>query len=380
MHLGKEAIEHSDILIVDDTPANLRLLSGMLHNDGYHVRAVPNGDLGLQAVANAVPDLILLDINMPGMNGYEVCERLKQDERYKDIPIIFISALNETEDKVKAFDVGGVDYISKPFQFDEVRKRVNTHLSLSYMNRQLEQANAELSQKNHQLQQLERYRDELVHMIVHDLKSPLVGISGFLELLEVATQLDETQGDYVGKARTSTQTLLRMINSLLDVNRLESGLLSLDMQCGAVAELYAGAVEELGGVLVEREVNLSIPDGDFVVCCDRTLIERVMVNLLSNAVKYSPQDKPITVSLALRDGAWVAQVEDQGPGIPDGYTEMIFEKFGQLEMHKHKHKYSSGIGLTFCKLAVEAHGGQIGVDNREGGGSCFWFSLPVHQP
>ena len=136
----------ADILIVDDTPANLRMLGGMLATQGYKSRPVPSGALALKAVESEAPDLILLDINMPGMNGYEVCEKLKADERYRDIPVIFISALGETEDKLRAFSAGGVDYVGKPFQFAEVEARISAHLNLRMLRRQLERHNAHLSE------------------------------------------------------------------------------------------------------------------------------------------------------------------------------------------------------------------------------------------
>lgn len=135
----------ADVLIVDDTPANLKLLSGMLAQRGYKARPVPNGTLALQAVRSKPPDLILLDINMPGLNGYEVCRQLKADEDLREIPVIFLSALGETEDKLRAFAAGGVDYISKPFQFEEVDARIATHLKLRHLQRQLEEHNNQLS-------------------------------------------------------------------------------------------------------------------------------------------------------------------------------------------------------------------------------------------
>ena len=150
------------IMVVDDTPANLRLLTGMLKERGYKVRPVSSGKFALQTAKHDPPDLILLDIIMPEMNGYEVCECLKADEQLSGIPVIFISALNETMDKVKAFKVGGVDYVTKPFQFEEVQARVATHLELRRQKRLVQES-------NEQLRKLEELRDNLVHMVVHDM-------------------------------------------------------------------------------------------------------------------------------------------------------------------------------------------------------------------
>ncbi len=174
-------VQPADILIVDDTPANLQLLGGMLKDRGHRVRPVANGKLALQAAITTPPDLILLDISMPDPNGYEVCVQLKRQDRTRDIPVIFISALNETIDKVMAFGVGGVDYVTKPFQFEEVEARVACHLNLRRLQRDLTLRNNELWQSNEELRRLQELRDNLTHMIVHDLRSPLSGVIGTLK-------------------------------------------------------------------------------------------------------------------------------------------------------------------------------------------------------
>ncbi len=174
-----------DVLIVDDTPANLRLLYGMLGEQGYKVRLSPNGKLALMNAQAVPPDLILLDINMPGLSGYEVCEQLKADPRTRDIPVIFISALDQTEDKVKAFTLGGVDYVTKPFQVEEVLARVETHLALYTLQRQLAAANAELQEANAELEASNADLQAFAHTVAHDLKSPLGIILGYSVLLEL---------------------------------------------------------------------------------------------------------------------------------------------------------------------------------------------------
>ncbi|MEI8352800.1 MAG: response regulator, partial [bacterium] len=168
--------EAPGILIVDDAPANVRLLADMLKDRGYKIRVALSGELALQAAHNHPPGLILLDINMPEMNGYEVCERLKADAKLRDIPVIFISAMHETLDKVKAFSMGGVDYITKPFQTEEVGARVRTHLELHRQRRELQRSYA-------RLRELENLRDTLVHMIVHDLRNPLSVVRGSLDVV-----------------------------------------------------------------------------------------------------------------------------------------------------------------------------------------------------
>ena len=202
--------------MVDDTPANLELLSGMLKGRGYKVRAAISGKLALQAARNDAPDLILLDINMPEMNGYEVCAELKSDEKLKDIPVIFLSALTETMDKVKAFGLGGVDYITKPFQFEEVEARVETHLKLRRQKNQLEE-------NFNEQRELKELRDNLVNLLIHDLRPPLTSICGQLELIkekEKAAMSADSAGRLAETLKTAKQ-LIQMVGTVLDKGKLE---------------------------------------------------------------------------------------------------------------------------------------------------------------
>jgi signal transduction histidine kinase len=241
----------------------------------------------------------------------------------------------------------------------------------------LEQQKQDLEQKNAQLRKLEKLRDDLVHMIVHDLKSPLVGISGFMELLGSTGHLDERQHSYLDKAAGSASTLLNMINSLLDVSRLESGSLTLNRAEHDMRRIIDGAIENLGSQTLGRDIRRTEPDEPISVNCDSELIERVVINLLTNALRYSPVEAPIEVIVAREDDTIVVRVKDFGQGIPVEFRETVFEKFGQVQLRQNRQKYSTGLGLTFCKLAVEAHQGRIGVESEVGKGSEFHFSLPV---
>ena len=364
-----------NIILVDDTPANLQLLTGMLKERGYKVRPVPSGKLALQAAQNDPPDLILLDIMMPEMDGYEVCERLKADDKLKEIPVIFISALNETMDKVRAFGVGGVDYVTKPFQFEEVNARVSTHLELQGQRRKLRE-NLE------QLRRLEEMRDNLVHMIVHDLRSPLTGISGFLDLalaLEKET-LTEDGLDYLQTAKRSTTAVINMVSAVLDVSKMEAGEMKLHLtECDLVG-IATDLMSDMESLKEAREMNLDAPPLPVTVVADKDLILRVIQNLLGNALKFTSSDGWIRLDIQPDENRVCVKVRDNGPGIPAEYQDRIFDKFGQVEARAHRQKFSTGLGLTFCKLAVEAHGGSIGVESEVGKGSTFWFALPKEGP
>ncbi len=344
-----------NILIVDDTPANVLLLVRMLAERGYKPRPVSSGKLALQAARAEPPDLILLDIAMPEMNGYEVCEQLKADAALNDVPVIFISALSETIDKVKAFRVGGVDYVTKPFQFEEVYARVQTHL---------------------QLHRLEKLRDDLTHMVVHDLRNPLSVIFNFLDILESkeSKNLSSSARSFITLARISAEELRNMISSILDVSKMGAGEMKLQREPCDLCALIRGMVAATQPLPGNRTVTLEAPDLSLTVTADIGLIRRVLQNLLSNALRYTPSGGDIRMVVTPSTGEVRVTVTDAGPGIAPEYHQRIFEKFGQVG--KLDNRTGTGLGLTFCKLAVEAHGGRIGVDSEVGKGSTFWFVLP----
>jgi len=361
----------ADILIVDDTPANLDVLTEMLTQQGYEARPVPSGSLALQSARVQPPDLILLDINMPEMNGYEVCKHLKADDNLRDVPVIFISALNDTADKVKAFDVGAVDYVAKPFQFEEVKARVQTHLRIHHLQK-------ELSQQYAAIKKLEELKDNLTHMIVHDMASPIQTISMALDLV-LSEGLDQNAEsvDVLSRALDASRNLTEMVNSLLDISRMESGQMPLrraNVELRHLAEEAAEAMQLLAGA---KNIRVAVQGPEVPLNADADLIRRVLINLIGNAVKFTSAGGAVTISLSASDGQTRAEVHDNGYGIPEQYHKRIFEKFSQVESSREGREHSTGLGLTFCKLAIAAHGGCIGVQSRPGQGSTFWFSLPM---
>ncbi len=346
------------ILIVDDMPANVLLLVRMLTDRGYNPRPVLSGKLALQTAREDPPDLILLDINMPEMNGFEVCEKLKADAVLKNIPVIFISALNETIDKVKAFRVGGVDYVTKPFQFEEIYARVQTHLHVRH---------------------LETLRDDLTHMVIHDLSNPLLVIFGLLDVLEFqeAQNLSSSTREFVTLARLSAEELRNIISSVLDVSKIGAGELRLTCEPCDLGTLIRTVLSTTHLLPGNRTVTFDAQEEPLTVTADLGLLRRVLQNLISNAVSYTPSGGDVLITLTPSPAEVRVSVTDSGPGIAPEYHQRIFEKFGQVE--DQGNRTGTGLGLTFCKLAIDALGGRIGVESEVGKGSTFWFVLPLHE-
>jgi two-component system sensor histidine kinase/response regulator len=380
--LATSGKESADILVVDDTPANLKVLTELLKTHHYKVRAVPSGKLALQAIRLAPPDLILLDINMPEMNGYEVCLQLKKNQEYAEhaeIPVIFISAMGDIHDKVNAFNYGGVDYISKPFQMEEVLARLKTHLALGRLQQELRQKNADLEQQIQQLHQLEALRDSLTHMIVHDLRSPLSGIiTSLYAVSEHLPNFPARSQRYLDNATHGAEALLGSINTLLDLGRLEAGEMPLNYSRFHFEQLLQNCIQNMLILSEKKGIHFELtPLLPCLIEADRELLARVIINLLSNALKFSPPQTPVQLRLQTHAQTLRLEIQDQGPGISDTWHEKIFVKFGQAEIKAGSQGPSTGLGLAFCKLAIEAHRGQIGIESEVGRGSTFWFELPL---
>ncbi len=360
----------ASILVVDDKPANLRLLSQLLSEHNYNVRPVLSGAQAVAAAQAVQPDLILLDIKMPEMDGYEVSRRLKDDPRTRMVPILFISALHDTEDKVKAFEAGGVDYITKPFHADEVLARVRTQLMLQQLRRDLE---TELAERDNLIRDLQAY----AHSVAHDLRSPLASALGFAQLLEDTSFLleHEERQEYVRVVVESLEKANSIIDELLllaEVRKSEISIEPLDMTL-----IVAQSLHRISILVAESGALITHPESWPPAVGYPAWIEEVWVNYITNAIKYGGRPPVIELGASRSDnGEARFWVQDNGNGLSVEQQAMLFVPLTRLDMTR---ATGYGLGLSIVQRIVQKLSGRVGIESRgiPGEGSRFYFTLPV---
>jgi signal transduction histidine kinase len=367
------------LLVVDDNAENRDVLARRLQKQGHWAVTVSSGREALDALADQPFDLVLLDMMMPEMDGYEVLSRIKEDPRSSRLPVIMISALDEMDSVVRCIEMGAADYLPKPFNPTLLRARIEAGLREKRARDRELRYTVELAESYRKLQELERLRDDLTHMIVHDLRTPLTSLLSGLQTVPLVGDLNETQAEMLEIAVAGGQTLLGMINDLLDVEKMEQESVPLERIPVTAAGLIERAAAQVallaqaGGLTLVRNAPLDLPS----FSGDEDKLRRAIVNLLGNAIKFTPSGGAITASASLHNETEILfSVHDTGEGIPPEAFARIFEKFGQVESRIAGRKMSTGLGLAFCKLAVEAHGGRIWVESRLGQGSAFYFTIP----
>lgn len=362
------------ILVVDDVPENIDIISGVLQGK-YRIKAALNGPVSLKiARSESPPDLILLDIQMADMDGYEVCKTLKSDPKTRKIPVIFLTGKTETDDETRGLELGAVDYITKPINPPILLTRINTHLNISNQKKELE--------KSYQtIKMAEESRDTLAHMIVHDLNNPLANILGFSQLAERVLQKETLDRERVMKhikgIQSSANQMRVLIRGILDISKLEAGDMPVNLAILDGVKLAREASAQFassseGEPLIKFESSLE----QALLKADEELLMRVLQNLIGNALKHTARGTSITCSVHRTEEEIIFSVSDQGPGIPEEYTDKIFDKFFQIQSRTEGKKYGVGLGLAFCKMAITAQGGRIWVESKEGDGSVFKVALP----
>ena len=396
-------IPQAKILIVDDNRVNLAILTESL-SQRYQTCTATKGHNVISAVNLHQPDLILLDIMMPGVDGYEVCRELKKSPQHKDIPVIFVSALQNTKDQEKGFSLGAVDYITKPVSLPALHARLKTHLRIKRQNEEMEKLvqsrTAELQQTLTELKNAKDRAEEaniakssFLANISHELRTPLHGILSFAEMgmEKVQNAPVEKLLRYFNRIEESGIRLLKLLNNLLDLSKLEAGKMQFSMESGNLQEVILTVIQENDLILKEKSltVSISLPENATTTAYfDFDKMLQVIRNILSNAIKFSQPDKIISIKI---DNALLPQgrrssdptnipaicvtISDQGVGIPESELETIFDKFVQSSKTK-TGKGGTGLGLSITKEIINSHNGKIIAQNNPEGGSAVTFIIP----
>lgn len=387
-----------NILIVDDQPANLQVLGGILQNEGYKIRPALSGELALRAIEAQAPDLILLDVRMPGMDGYETCRRIKTDAGKQDIPVIFISALNEMEDKLNAFRAGAVDYITKPFQSEEVLARVKTHMELAQARKALAEANARLVALMDQLVQAEKLKslESLAAGVAHELNTPvgnaMLATSAIDEIVRefaaarLAARSEPGVEDLLDVCRNATELILRNLNRAstligslkeVSVDRASERRRQIKLR-----DTVSDVVALMSGMLARNSYEVTIDmDPDLVIETFPGHLEQILDNLIQNSIIHGFEGTGTgTIALSARptaEGGVALLVADNGKGIPVENLKRIFDPFFTTRLGKG----GSGLGLHMAyTLATGILGGSIGVSSAPGVSTVFTITLPRVAP
>lgn len=367
-------LKSSKILVVDDDRLNVRILCNILTGEGYSLATADSGENALLTYESFKPDLILLDVMMPGLNGFDTCRELRRRHGDTACPVIFITAKNESDDVVEGLNAGGVDYLPKPFRAKEALARIRIHLVNRHLIEQQKSLVAQLSKAN-------TAKNKFLGMAAHDLRNPLASIRGLSEFLRdgVVGPMPAEQLDLINTIHDASQSMLRMVNELLDVATIESGVLKVGRERRNLTEIIEKSVylENIEAAKKNTRIHFTPAAGlSANLDVDGAKIKQVVDNLLSNAVKYSPPGSSIRVLLSPTAGGWSFAVQDQGPGIPDNERDILFKDFGRLSAKPTGGEKSTGLGLAICRKIVEAHEGTITVQNLPSGGCEFRVFLP----
>jgi two-component system sensor histidine kinase/response regulator len=380
-----EATDGRVILLVDDNPTNLGILVTSLSESGYKVRVAQDGESAIAQIPYAKPDLILLDVMMPGIDGFETCRRLKLDPATKDIPVIFMTALTDVFDKVQAFEVGAVDYISKPFRVEEVLVRARTHLDIQKLQNQLKAQNLHLQEEIRERQKAQEAVQVFLHAVSHDLRNPVTG--GLMVLKSLLAEAEANQGKAIVPQAVLQRMIhshdrqLALINSLLETQANEMEGLSLHLQPVNLHQFVEQLAADWEPLLHQEEaiLNLLIPDDLPPVQGDPNQLCRVYENLIANALKHNPPGLTLTLRAEVIQDAKPPKVrclvQDNGIGISPEHTNTIFELYKRG--NQTRRTAGLGLGLYLCRQIITAHGGEIGVESQPHKGATFWFTLPI---
>ena len=361
------------LLVVDDVQTNVLLLKALLGKEGYGILVANNGQEALEVIRNENPDLILLDVMMPGMDGFEVAERLKSEEFRCEIPIIFLTALDDTQSIVNGFKLGVGDFISKPFRKEELMVRIKHQLSLVAARRIIEE-------KNEELRKTIAGRDKMYSVIAHDLRSPMASMKMLLNTILMSVVKDKIDPDIFDMLEMSNKTseeVFSLLDNLLKWTKSQLGKLTVIPQKLDISGLADGVVEVMNSVAEVKHIKLIRTDHEsFFVYVDIEMIKSILRNLISNAVKFSNPDSEIKVGIKAEDGKVIVSVTDSGKGIKKEDQHKLLKDSTHFTAYGTNSEEGSGLGLLLCRDFARKNGGELWFESEENLGSVFSFSLP----
>jgi len=359
------------ILIVDDNPTNIGVLTDYLKADGFTILSARDGETGLKRAAYALPDIILLDVMMPGIDGFEACRQLKSNPKTQAIPVIFMTALANVEDKVKGFQAGAVDYVTKPIQQEEVLARVTTHLRLRDLT-------TELQEKNRQLEELNASKDRFFSIVAHDLKSPfnpLLGLALLLAQTPDQTSLAEIRQMAEGIYK-SAHNVHSLLENLLTWARAESGRMKYAPERLNLREIAQQSLELLAENATVKQVTLHNELSECWVMADPEMLDSVFRNLIANALKFTSAGGSVRLTARADHAQIEIAIADTGVGIEPHNLARLFRLDEHLTTRGTAEEGGTGLGLVICKDMIERHGGRIWAESEAGRGTTVRFTLP----
>ena len=361
------------LLVVDDVQTNVLLLKALLGKEGYGILVANYGQEALEVIRNENPDLILLDVMMPGMDGFEVAERLKSEEFRCEIPIIFLTALDDTQSIVNGFKLGVGDFISKPFRKEELMVRIKHQLSLVAARRIIEE-------KNEELRKTIAGRDKMYSVIAHDLRSPMASMKMLLNTIMMSVEKDKIDPDIFDMLEMSNKTseeVFSLLDNLLKWTKSQLGKLTVIPQKLDISGLADGVVEVMNSVAEVKHIKLIRSDHEsFFVYVDIEMIKSIFRNLISNAVKFSNPDSEIKVGIKAEDGKVIVSVTDSGKGIKKEDQHKLLKDSTHFTTHGTNSEEGSGLGLLLCRDFARKNGGELSIESEQNLGTDFSFSLP----
>lgn len=366
------------ILIVDDQSENIFSLKKLLEHNGFEVDTASSGEEALKKILKYIYALIILDVQMPGMDGFEVAEAISGYSKAKDIPILFLSAVNKEKRYItKGYASGGIDYITKPVDPDILILKAKTFYRLYEQTQQITKAQEKLKEEIEIRKEAEKKKDEFISIASHELKTPLTSIKGYLQLSERSlsgNNLDNAK-KYIQRTQQQLEKLNNLVADLLDISKIESGRMKFNETIFNFQELLNNAVDMIRQTTEGHEIIVK-GSADVKVYADEARIEQVLINYLTNALKYSPEAEKIHIDVDVTGNRLYVKVRDFGIGIPPEKQQNIFQKFYRVEESSTRFQ-GLGIGLYICAEILKRHNGTYGVESEHGGGSTFYFSIPI---